>query len=585
MCSSHISSVVDAHGNLLSAEFTDLGLKPICDEIPAHCEFCHHIVHARNPTLMIGGLAVIFVALLLSLDTLVRFMIGLIGLGMIWLGIRINNMYREEAIKFRPHLPLLPQFSTIAIHESIRARIALDPKGEYSISIHAAHGALDVAANFGKAEHDQLEQYQKKYELPENKNTQFSAGFVALRSRSGIDFFNVPSGNSDTILALTGIDIKRYETEEWRKTRKYDLTKTVSSNSFPIRVVPSLIQATARRALDIEIQWNGPNIDTNKITIDKIDRFDLVVPARWGQINNAGGGMVEHGTLVDGEPVHTIKWSNLLITETERRKCQRIFSISFEDPVEQSDFIQGRLEVIFKGALSGIARINLFNPLGWRLEESAANISTKLIIDFELSLAGLRYQDFRVVPDLNVKEDKDKLEPLIFHGLIPDHNTVITLTNAISENDYYIKRIIENPPRTGEQANRVNRYWDIAGRKYDGVYPIDFHLVLSGETITAEEFRTHLGITKVSLTVRGTYANEIIKNKIEDSWERLRYIICSTLQQLSGKKFSQEDGKFERITFIKKQLDDAFELLKAGRLSEAAFLALRSEIENALESL
>ena len=593
MCSLHTSSVVDTQGNLLSAEFTDLGLKKACGETPLHCEFCYHIVHPRKPTLIIGGIAIIFTALLLSLDTPLRFITGLIGIGIILLGVSINKIYREEAMKFRPPLPLLPQFSVIAIRETIRARIDLDSKGEYSISIRSANGELDIASNFGKAEQDQLEQYQRKYKLSENQNLQFSAGFLALRCSSGINFFNVRPGNNPTILALAGRDTKRYEIEEWRKTRKYDLRKTITNNSFPVRIVPSLIQATAKRALDLEIQWTGPSIDTNKITIDKIDRFDLLVPARWGQIDYAGGGMIQPGTLVSGDPVNTILWRNLLITEDEHRKRQRIFSISFEDAVEESDFIQGRLEVILKGALSGIDGIDLFNPLGSPREGKTADISTKLIIDFELSLAGLRYQDFRVVPDLNAKEDKDKLEPLTFHGLIPDHNTVITLTNEISKNDYYIKRIIENPPRTGEQANRVNRYWDIAGREYDGVYPIDFHLVLSGETIKEENFRALSGITKVSLTVRGTYANEEMKNKIESSWVRLCHIICTTLEQLTRTKSSthesnlnQADRQTERIiAFINKRLDDMSELVKIGRLSEVTFLKVRSEIEKALESL
>lgn len=583
MCSSHISSAVDAQGNLLSAEFTDLGLKQVCGEIPIHCEFHDHIVHPRDATLIIYGILIILVALLLLFDPLVRFINGLIGIGIISLGVYINRIKTAEAVKSRPPLPLVPSFSTIAIHETIRARINLDAKGEYSDSIHAANGIAEVAANFGKAERDQLEQYRKKYKLSENQNIPFSAGFVALRSKMGIDFFNVPPGNNNTVLALSGRDIKRYETEEWRKSRKYDLTKI--KTILPVRIVPSLIQATARRALDLEIQWVGPSIDTGKITIDKIDRFDIAVPARWGQINHAGGGMVEPGTLISGEPARSIKWSNLLITEAEHRKRQRVFSISFEDTVAESDFIQGRLEVKFKGALSGIEKIDVFTPLGGRREGRPADISTKLIIDFELSLAGLQYQDFRVVPDLNVEEDKARLEALTFPGWIPDHNTVITLTNKISESDYYIKRIIENPPRTGEQANHVNRYWDIAGRKYDGVYPIDFHLVLSGETIKGEKFQTQLGVTKVSLTVRGTYANEEMKNKIEDSWEQLRYIICDILKKLPDAKSPQTDGKTERILFIKKQLDDAFELLKAGRLSEAALLRIRSEIENALESL
>ena len=583
MCSSHISSVVDVQGNLLSAEFTDLGLKKACKENPNHCEFCYHIVPPPDGTLIVYGIATIFVALIVSFETPMRLISGLIGAGILWLGVLINKINSEETIKSRPPLPLLPQFSTMAIHETIRAKIDLDPKGKYFDPILAASGVLEIAANFGKAEQDQLGQYRKKYKLPENENVPFNAGFVALRSRAGINFFDVLPENRHTVLALIGIDIKRSEIEPWRKKRKYDLTKTVTG--LPVRIVPSLIQATDRRALDLEIQWTGPSIDRKKIAIDKIDRFDLVVPARWGQIKNAGGGMVEHGTLVTGDPVQTIKWSNLLITEVERRKRQRILSISFEDTVEENDFIHGRLEVVFKGALSGIEGIDVFNPLGARWEGKASDISTKLIIDFELSLARLRYQDFRVVPDLNVKEDKDKLEPLTFHGLIPDHNTVIALTNKISENDYYIKRIIENPPRTGEQANRVNHYWDIAGRKYDGVYPIDFHLVLCGETIKGEGFHTPLGITKVSLTVRGIYANEEMKNKIEASWEQLRHIICTTLEHLPGAKSSQTDGITERITFIKKYLDDAFELLTAGRLSEVAFLKLRSEIERALETL
>jgi hypothetical protein len=583
MCSSHISSVVDDQGNLLSAEFTDLGLKQVCGEIPVHCEFHFHIVPPRDTTLIIYGILIVLLALIISFDPPVRLITALIGIGIILVGLLINTLNTEDAIKSRPPLPLLPPFNTITIHETVRARIDLDPEGGYSDSIRSANGSLDIAANFGKSEQDQLEQYIKKYRLSENKNIQFNAGFVALQSRAGIDFYNVPSGNRHTVLALTGIDTRRYITEPWRKTRKYDLAKI--NTSLPVRIVPSLIQGTDRRALDVEIQWTGPNIDKKKITIDKIDRFSLGVPARWGQINNAGGGIVEHGTLVSGDPVHTINWSSILITDTECKNRHRIFSISFEDTVEESDFIQGRLEVLFKGALSGIEGIDVFYPLGWRRQEKTTDIRTKLIIDFELSLAGLRYQDFRVVPDLNIKEDKGKLEPLTFHGRIPDHNTVITLTNEISENDYYIKRIIENPPRTGEQANRVNRYWDIAGRKYDGVYPIDFHLVLSGETIKGEGFRNQLGVTKVSLTVRGTYANEEMKRNIENSWERLHHIVCTTLKQLPSAISSQEDGKTERIAFINKQLDDTFELLKAGRLSEATFLKIRSEIERALESL
>ena len=46
-----------------------------------------------------------------------------------------------------------------------------------------------------------------------------------------------------------------------------------------------------------------------------------------------------------------------------------------------------------------------------------------------------------------------------------------------------LKRVIENPPQTGKRADVVNRYWDIAGRRYNRVYPCEFHLILTGEEV------------------------------------------------------------------------------------------------------
>ena len=46
--------------------------------------------------------------------------------------------------------------------------------------------------------------------------------------------------------------------------------------------------------------------------------------------------------------------------------------------------------------------------------------------------------------------------------MIPNDEMVIGLTNALSEN-YYVKRVIEHPPRSGGRADHVQRYWDIAG--------------------------------------------------------------------------------------------------------------------------
>jgi hypothetical protein len=502
----------------------------------------------------------------------------------------------------------LPHFNTVQIREIVRSKIKLDSKGDYYISIPYAEGVFTLTSNFGKAELDQLEQYQRKFHLAGNQDIQFNAGFVTLRSTSGIDFLDSLSNGNNTVWALTGTqpfstNFERHRVGEWRKSRRYNLNKIATTRSFPIRIVPSLIQEAAKRALDLEIQWTGESRGIRQLAIQKIDLLDLQVPVTWGQVQDAAGGMVgQRRNLEDGNVVHPITWRGVQISESEQKKCHHTFSISFEDTIDVSNSISGTLVTTFEGTLSDITGISLFYPLGRHRELESAAISTRLIIDFELSLAGLRYQDVRVVPD--PEKDKEKLEPIVVKGIMPDHDTVIALTNAISER-FYIKRIIENPPRIGERANVVNRYWDIAGRYYEGVYPIDYHLMLSGEIIKGDEFNSPSGMTKVRLNVQGAYANKEMEEIIENLWEKLSHLIRTTLEQLSITKSSEvqentkfsslsaqslslasnTDGRVDRITALRNRLDDLYELLLTGRLSEETFLSLKLQTEQEIQSI
>src|SRR6201999_2687355 len=85
--------------------------------------------------------------------------------------------------------------------------------------------------------------------------------------------------------------------------------------------------------------------------------------------------------------------------------------------------------------------------------------------------------------------------------------TVIALPNAMSRENYYVKRVIENPPRSGGRANRVQRYWDIAGRSYQGIYPVNFHVILIGEEDHRGDIRPEAGSTKVRIVVSGAYTD------------------------------------------------------------------------------
>ena len=118
--------------------------------------------------------------------------------------------------------------------------------------------------------------------------------------------------------------------------------------------------------------------------------------------------------------------------------------------------------------------------------------------------------------------------------MIPNDDTVIGLTNALSE-DYYVKRVIEHPPRSGGRADHVQRYWDIAGRRYDGVYPIEFHMVLTGEEIHRGGIRPVAGKTKITIVVQGAYTNDEMKARIKEEWDALHDLTRETMQALASR--------------------------------------------------
>ena len=191
--------------------------------------------------------------------------------------------------------------------------------------------------------------------------------------------------------------------------------------------------------------------------------------------------------------------------------------------------MSGRLTATMQGTLSGVTGVGLFNSLGERRGYTGkASIKTRVDATFRLSLASIRYQAVRVVPD-RAAEDSDRDSYADVFPVVPGDETVIMLTNAMSEEGYYVKHVIENPPRSGKRADLIQRYWDIAGRRYEGVYPIDFHMILTGEEVHSGDIRPERGTTKVRIVVNGAYTDDEMDARIGDEWKRLRDLTSETL--------------------------------------------------------
>jgi hypothetical protein len=321
----------------------------------------------------------------------------------------------------------------------------------------------------------------------------------------------------------------------WKVRVCYHLHGDRRVESIPVWLTPTLVPESDQRTLALDLQWTDGGVEDAPLTIDRVETLKLMVPLPWGPVEavERGRALIGKEELPENndEVVRTISWTQIVLSEEEKASKRLTLRIRFENQIKLADTLRGELSVTFRNTLSGLEGVDIYHPLGERRRNShKREVKTKVSAAFTLSLFGIRYQDLRVVPDR--KQDIQRSDTDDFPGVIPDHETVIALTNAISDQGYYVKRVIENPPRSGARANVMNRYWDIAGRRYDGVYPVDFHVVLTGEELHKGDVRASTGNTRTRITVQGAYVSSSMEQRIVAEWEKLHGLAVETLREL-----------------------------------------------------
>ncbi|MEV0675518.1 hypothetical protein AB0I60_03240 [Actinosynnema sp. NPDC050436] len=520
-----------------SSEFAGLNI-----EAPEafHCPDCRHFTGHRPLRELLGGAAAAVAGVLLMFAGvglgLVVFLLGAaVAVGAYLVGRRRD----AEALRTRPPLPLPATVDSAKIRETVRGTLSLDAKGEYHTSVDPARGEFSVAMTFARADLERLALYQRKYRLSPGTGVPYHAGFAVLHGESGAVFADPESagpvipltGNTGGHPFFTAADGR--SGARWEVGSTYTVTPERDADHVPIWLTPALTPEQDQRTLEIEVQWSRIGPDSDPLVIDKFQPLTLYVPVSWGNVENAN-----HRPLVGRRPdpqdpdtvVRCIEWNQVVLTEKDRAAGRLTLSVRFEERISMDDVIRGEATAFFKGTLSGLSGVEVLLPLGGRRGAGGGlgRAGTEVHATFELSLAGVRYQDLRVVPDQ--AKDHTRPETEDFPGIIPDHETIARLTNALSDEGYYVKRVVENPARTSGKAHVMNRYWDITGRRYDGVYPIDFSLSLTGEEQHNGDIRAHAGHSRVRLIVRATYATKAMEEQIEGEWDRLGSIIRETLR-------------------------------------------------------
>lgn len=560
------------YNQLLSKEFIKLIPKDTkCGEEPFHCEECIHIMRGWAwKRIAFGTLLILISFMAIPNNRLGSKLLGIItGGGLVSYGIYANKQRKKQILELKPPLPLLPNFDLVQIKETLTGSITLDSDGNYDVSVLSGIGQLNIDMSLPSEERKRLKPYQKKYGSAET----FHAGFLVLKGSAGFQFTEDTICNQDnkdrnnTIIPLVGrvsnqpflCGEENRNAEKINRSFNYSLFEIPNRDSFPIQLILSFFPESDRRILEIIIQWNKPenNIDNNSkaklwnLRNPKIESLKIEFPRTWGRVENSNK---DHLIEPDNS---TIIWNKVEFRDRGGNNEDRsIFQVQFENSIEpQESSVSGQVKVGFQGTLSGLDDTELFFPTGKKHDKSLTKIRNidskrgrnKLIIntevntDFNLSLSSLRYQYSKNFPELSKKNNNSNtLTSLKFPNVSPNYETVILLSNVISENEFYIKQIIETKPVTNPRTNFINRVWSILGRWYEGVYPIDFQIDIEGEEIDDSELNEFPGKTEAKLTVKGTYSNAEMENKIENIWEQLKLLIDDTLTQISEQGLKKE---------------------------------------------
>lgn len=504
-----------------------------------HCQDCGYAVAGHQLALGAGGIGVITAGLITLLLNLVAGMAliaaGVLGTGWVYLAARRRTARQRASLP----LALQPKINEVRLTERLGVDIALAPQGRYTTSLRPVEGDISVDLVFGRPDRDRLDRYARK--RAPGRDTRFCAGCLVLHGPIDIALQPDLPGPVRRLEGTTGAyPVFRAEdphaSSPFPLALTYRLAREPVIKEGPVWVTPSLVPESDQRALELDIQWVDLGPRDNRLSLDVIELIQLRYPVSWGNVEKASHRAIQSGAAEDSggpEALRRVEWRQLLPAEQQRQARQLTLTIQFEDKIRSEDRISGRLEATMKGALSGLDKVRLYSSLGGRRDDwRGAAIRTRIEAGFELSLRSIRYQDVLIVPERQAREDENNADAF---GVIPNDDMVIGLTNALSE-DYYVKRVIEHPPRSGGRADHVQRYWDIAGRRYDGVYPIEFHMVLTGEEIHHGGIRPVGGTTKITIVVQGAYTNDEMKARIKEEWDALHDLTMQTMQALASRR-------------------------------------------------
>ena len=362
---------------------------------------------------LIGGVAGCVVGtLLLLVSTVLGIAVLVASVG--WLAVRLGTgLQRRRSIERRVQklLFLDPLIKKLELTETVSGSYCLNPA---LLVVRSVKGTVDVRLAWTRGQATKADRWRRRYKGTGDNGLRAEAGHLVLRG-AGQPGLTAPDGcevahparvrlhpKLDDQPWLAGPDVGGDAL--WNFQLTYEPPRPDGGWRLPMWVTPSITPDSERRSLDLRIQWRTAEPlaepdDRPPLTAKELTSVHVDVPARWGAVHQVTGDNVEQtlvGVAPDGRT--RIEWRKPKIAETSRG--ERLLSVSFSDPIRAEDKIDGSLEATFTQAASGTEGVRMFAAGGGRRRDGARpTVKTKISVEFELRLGGVRHQASRTVPD------------------------------------------------------------------------------------------------------------------------------------------------------------------------------------------
>lgn len=414
-----------------------------------------------------------------------------------------------------PNLPLFPRLQ-IGIQERIEADFQITEQSYLDLA--GASGTFTVRLGLAPVEAERYHSFLVRYGTQvQPAALRFDGGFVALDNLAHVQFEDRHWMKRPGFLQLTeGVPRDFLNLcqgrEEFQLAKGYHIAREALREGpdwdweFPIWIIPTVADRGAGRVLTLEIRLNSSRIP--RVTVEELT---IYLPPELLRVERTDGWFDVHNQRV--------VWKNVMVSADKAREL----TVEFAEPVWEAEAIRGTYRLVIENyAVSGLD-VQLDHvwtaaglPLakvsrGQRLVERETVITGRLAIDAHVLTSQYEYTTTR----WGTQE-----------GVAPDQVVLNRVVDYLTKDRVYVKQVVETPARVARLGDigTQTRYWEISGRRYDDILPVDVHVVLSGtEAVLADSGPDDSGV-KFELTLRS------LINPRDDETRKHINTLCNALR-------------------------------------------------------